>query len=623
MNEEKFYDYLQKQILLLVSWSLLTGLGFVILCFIYSIEDQALIWYASIVVTSLWGWSLYRQFKYNNIEINKLELWYRKVRLFVYVIFGLWTILFILYYDVRENYIHLIVIFIQIGASVIAASFLFSDKTLFIPTLLILMYPLVIYFMGLGEFYGYFAALYTILFLGLLLYSSSNSNLLIRQIYYQAQHDALTGLYNRRYFIEYLEQMLYAFNDNNKFAYILLIDLDHFKTINDSLGHNVGDALLVEATNRIKSYCEDTHLIARIGGDEFMIVSYEFDNAEKCKVQSNTFANELGNILKETYIIDYNHLHISASIGVKFIDRTTTETSQVMKEADIAMYEAKAEGRDSVVNFTNILSEQVDNSLKIERQLYFALKNNEISLYYQAQVNQDKTIVGCEVLVRWYNEELGFVSPMDFINIAEKTGIIIELGYYILEESFKTIQMWEEKNIILQQFSINISIRQLLNTDFVNDVERLCNTYLNHNIRKKIIFEITETLLAENISKILRAIKRIKDLGIRFSMDDFGTGYSSLSYLREMPIEELKIDRSFVNRLGESDSDEKMITSIFTLANIFDLKVVAEGVETGAQFRFLLEHNCPIFQGYYFAKPMPKSDFVIHYIRNKKERILI
>ncbi|HIC77664.1 MAG TPA: GGDEF domain-containing protein, partial [Sulfurovum sp.] len=335
------------------------------------------------------------------------------------------------------------------------------------------------------------------------------------------------------------------------------------------------------------------------------------------------FANELGNILKKTYIIDYNHLHISASIGVKFIDRTTTETSQVMKEADIAMYEAKAEGRDSVVNFTNILSEQVNNSLKIERQLYFALKNNEISLYYQAQVNQDKTIVGCEVLVRWYNEELGFVSPMDFINIAEKTGIIIELGHYILEESFKTIQMWEEKNIILQQFSINISIRQLLNTDFVNDVERLCNTYLNHNIRKKIIFEITETLLAENISKILRAIKRIKDLGIRFSMDDFGTGYSSLSYLREMPIEELKIDRSFVNRLGESDSDEKMITSIFTLANIFDLKVVAEGVETGAQFKFLLEHNCPIFQGYYFAKPMPKSDFVIHYIRNKEERILI
>ena len=621
MNEEKFYDYLQKQIVLLVGWSLLTGLGFVILCYIYDIADQAIIWYGGIVVVSMWGWSLYRQFKYRNVEIRQLETWYQKVRLFIYVTFGLWTILFILYYDVTQNNINLVVIFIQIGASVIAGSFLFSDKTLFIPTLLILMYPLVIYFMGLGEAYGYFSSLYAILFLGLLLYSSSNSNLLIRQIYYQAQHDALTGLFNRRYFIDYLEQMLYAFKDNNKFAYILLIDLDHFKTINDSLGHDVGDSLLIEATNRIKTYCEDTHLISRIGGDEFMIVSYEFEDADQCKVSSNIFANELGQILKETYIIDYNHLHISASIGLKFIDRTTAETSQVMKEADIAMYEAKAEGRDGVVNFTNVLSEQVNNSLKIERQLYFALKNNEISLYYQGQVSEEKIIIGCEVLVRWYNEDLGFVSPMEFIPIAEKTGIIIELGHYILEEAFKTLQLWEEQSIHLEQFSVNISIQQLLNKNFVNDVEDLCHRYLNDHTRKKIIFEITETLLAENIDKVIRVIRRIKELDIRFSMDDFGTGYSSLSYLREMPIDELKIDRSFVSRLGETDSDEKMITTIFTLAKIFDLKVVAEGVETGEQFRFLLEHDCHIFQGYYFAKPMKRSDFEVHLLRNKKKNL--
>jgi len=621
MNEEKFYDYLQKQIVLLVGWSLLTGLGFVILCYIYDIADQAIIWYGGIVVVSMWGWSLYRQFKYRNVEIRQLETWYQKVRLFIYVTFGLWTILFILYYDVTQNNINLVVIFIQIGASVIAGSFLFSDKTLFIPTLLILMYPLVIYFMGLQEAYGYFAALYAMLFLGLLLYSSSNSNLLIRQIYYQAQHDALTGLFNRRYFIDYLEQMLYAFKDNNKFAYILLIDLDHFKTINDSLGHDVGDSLLIEVTNRIKTYCEDTHLISRIGGDEFMIVSYEFEDADQCKVSSNIFANELGQILKETYIIDYNHLHISASIGLKFIDRTTAETSQVMKEADIAMYEAKAEGRDGVVNFTNVLSKQVNNSLKIERQLYFALKNNEISLYYQGQVSEEKIIIGCEVLVRWYNEDLGFVSPMEFIPIAEKTGIIIELGHFILEEAFKTLQLWEDQSIHLEQFSVNISIQQLLNKNFVNDVEDLCHRYLNDNTRKKIIFEITETLLAENIDKVIRVIRRTKELDIRFSMDDFGTGYSSLSYLREMPIDELKIDRSFVSRLGETDSDEKMITTIFTLAKIFDLKVVAEGVETGEQFRFLLEHDCHIFQGYYFAKPMNRSDFEVHLLRNKKKNL--
>jgi len=621
MNEEKFYDYLQKQILLLVGWSLVTGLGFTILCFVYDVVKPAIIWYGFIIFVSMWGWSLYREFRYNNIDINQLESWYQRVRLFIYVIFGLWTVLFILYSGVTENNLHLVVIFTQIGASVIAATFLFSDKKLFVPILLILMYPLVIYFMSIQEAYGYFSSIYAIIFLGLLLYSSNNSNQLIQQIYYQAQHDSLTGLFNRRYFIDYLEQMLYAFKDSNKFAYLLLIDLDHFKTINDSLGHDVGDSLLTEVASRIKSYCEKSHLIARIGGDEFMIVSYEFDNMDACIIEAETFSKVLGQILKETYTVDYNHLHISASIGVKFIDRTTRKTSQVIKEADIAMYEAKAEGRDGIVNFNNILAQQVDNNLEIERKLYFALKHNEIELHYQAQVDDRENIVGCEVLARWYNPDLGLISPMEFIGIAEKTGIIIELGNFILEESFKTLQKWEDKGILLEQFSINISVRQLLNESFAYHVEHLCKTYLNSSTRKKIIFEITETFLAEDINKVIKIINQLKKLDIRFSMDDFGTGYSSLSYLRELPIDELKIDRAFVMHLGESDSDEMMITTIFSLAKIFNLQVVAEGVETGEQFRMLLEHNCKIFQGFYFAKPMKEEDFEIHLFRHKIKKV--
>jgi diguanylate cyclase (GGDEF)-like protein len=621
MNEEKFYDYLQKQILLLVGWSLATGLGFTILCAVYDIVTPAIIWYGLILLASLWGWNLYRTFKYKNVDLNQLESWYQNVRLFIYVIFGLWTVLFILYSGETRNNIHLVTIFTQIGASVIAATFLFSDKKLFVPILLILMYPLVIYFMSIQEAYGYFSSVYAIIFLGLLLYSSNNSNQLIQQIYYQAQHDSLTGLFNRRYFIDYLEQMLYAFKDSHKFAYILLIDLDHFKTINDSLGHDVGDSLLKEVSTRIKSYCESTHLIARIGGDEFMIVSYEFDNEDECRAEAEKFATGLGQILKETYTIDYNHLHISASIGIKFIDRTTRKTSQVIKEADIAMYEAKAEGRDGVVNFNSALAKQVDNTLEIERKLYFALKHNEIELYYQAQVNQEKNIIGCEVLSRWYNPDLGSISPIEFITIAEKTGIIIDLGNFILEESFKTLRKWDEQGIKLEQFSINISVRQLLHESFNYHIEHLCKTYLNNTTRKKVIFEITETLLAEDITRVVKVINDIKRLDIRFSMDDFGTGYSSLSYLRELPIDELKIDRAFVMRLGESDSDEMMITTIFSMAKIFNLKVVAEGVETGGQFRMLLEHDCAIFQGYYFAKPMKKEDFEIYLLRHKVKKV--
>jgi len=293
----------------------------------------------------------------------------------------------------------------------------------------------------------------------------------------------------------------------------------------------------------------------------------------------------------------------------------------VIKEADIAMYEAKAEGRDGVVNFNSLLAQQVDNNLEIERKLYFALKHGEVELHYQAQVNEKENIVGCEVLARWYNPDLGLISPMEFIAIAEKTGIIIELGNYILEEAFKTLQKWEDQGILLDQFSINISVRQLLNESFVYHVEHLCKKHLNNSTRKKIIFEITETLLAEDTNKVVKIINQLKKLDIRFSMDDFGTGYSSLSYLRELPIDELKIDRAFVKRLGESDSDGMMITTIFSLANIFNLTVVAEGVETGEQFRILLEHDCKIFQGYYFAKPMKQEDFEIHLFRHKIKKV--
>jgi diguanylate cyclase (GGDEF)-like protein len=621
MNEEKFYDFLQKQILLLVGWSILTGFGFTILCFVYDVVKPAIIWYSFVIIVSLWGWNLYQQFKHNNVDINQLERWYLRVKLFIYVIFGLWTVLFILYSGVTKNNLNLVTIFTQIGASVIAATFLFSDKKLFVPILLILMYPLVIYFMSVQEAYGYFSAVYAIIFLGLLLYSSNNSNHLIQQIYYQAQHDSLTGLFNRRYFTDYLEQMLASFKDSHKFAYLLLIDLDHFKTINDSLGHDVGDSLLKEVSNRITLYCEKSHLISRIGGDEFMIVSYEFDDIKECKKEAESFAKVLGEILKETYVIDYNHLHISASIGIKFIDRSTIKTSQVIKDVDIAMYEAKADGRDGIVNFSKDLALQVDNTLEIERKLYFALKHKEIELHYQAQVNENENIIGCEVLTRWYNEELGLISPAEFIGIAEKTGIIVELGNYILEESFKTLKKWDDHGIVLEQFSINISVKQLMHESFINHVTHLCKTYLNDVTRKKVIFEITETLLAEDINRVVSIIHNIKKLDIRFSMDDFGTGYSSLSYLRELPIDELKIDRAFVSRLGESDSDEMMIKTIFSLADIFNLSVVAEGVETGEQFRLLMEHKCHIFQGFYFAKPMKEEDFEIHLFRDKIKKV--
>jgi predicted signal transduction protein with EAL and GGDEF domain len=296
-------------------------------------------------------------------------------------------------------------------------------------------------------------------------------------------------------------------------------------------------------------FSEDTHLIARIGGDEFMMASYEFDTFEACMQEADIFSKKLLTIIKNTYIIDHHHLHISASIGIKKIGNTRMKASQVIKEADTAMYEVKAQGRDGVIDFNTVLARKADNTLEVERKLYFALKSNEIELHYQPQLDQDQRVVSCEVLARWHNETLGMVQPSEFILVAEKTGLIIDLGNYILVEAFKTLKKWDEEGLGLEHFSINISVRQFLHSSFVYQVEHLCDLYLNEITRKKLIFEITETLLAEDISKIISIVNALKELGISFSMDDFGTGYSSLSFLREVPIDELKIDRIFVSRL--------------------------------------------------------------------------
>ncbi len=613
MNKQKFYLFLQKQILLMLALSLIPGLAYIVLGWMAGVMMPALIWYGLIIMVSLWGLHLYKNFKLSQMGSKELNQWYRKLVIFFYLIFAMWTLIFILYAGETASKLHYIAIFTQIGASVVASTLLVSDKKLFLPVLLILMLPLIGYFLLIGEWYGYVLSVFSTIFLGVLLYSSDNSYKLIQKNYYQAQHDPLTGLYNRRYFVDYIDQIINRVEFSKKFVYLLLIDLDHFKTINDTLGHDIGDKVLEEVSKRIQNYCQDTHVIARLGGDEFTIVSDEYNDDEDCKKLAYAFSIKLLALIKEPYLIDNHHLHISASIGVNGIGSMSTEASHFIKEADIAMYEAKAQGRDGIIIFNDDLAKRVEHHLEIERRLYFALEHKEIELRYQAQFNRMQKIIGCEVLVRWNSPEFGFISPNEFIVIAEKTGLIIDLGNYIIEEAFKTFKQWHEKGIEFQQFSINISVRQFFHSSFANQVELLVKKYLDDTLKSKIIFEITESILIEDMNRIIFSMNKLKALGLSFSMDDFGTGYSSLSSLREMPISELKIDRSFVSRLGEHESDELMITTILAMAKIFNLKTVAEGIETQKQFDFLLQNNCDIFQGYYFSKPLTKNDFESFY----------
>lgn len=597
--------------------SLFPGLGYVFLSWIHGIPLRAIIWYASIVIVSIYGYSIYRQYQTQTLSRAQLKTWYKKLGFFYYVFCLLWLIIFLLFISEDEHQLHYIAIFTEIGASVVASVLLVPDKKLFKPTVIVLMLPLAIYFFLIGEWFGYVLSIFSCVLTWVLIYAAETSHNLLIQTNYQANHDFLTGLKNRYYFIGYLQTMITSLQRSNTWSYLLLIDLDHFKTINDSLGHDVGDHLLQEVSLRIDKKKHEDSLLARLGGDEFVVVGLEYDDKEKCQLQAEAMARRILKTLKESYSVDLHNLYISASIGISLIDGKNNDASLLIKEADIAMYEAKEKGRDGIIVFDDELQKRVEQNLEVEQLLHFSLANNEISLVYQPQVDDNSNIIGAETLVRWNNKKLGEIRPDVFIPIAEQTGSIIEIGRFIMETAFRTLAEWQQHSIHVQQFSINVSMRQFFYYGFIDDVYLLCEKYLSEETRKTVIFEVTESIIAEDVDKVVFIMEEIKKLGIRFSMDDFGTGYSSLSYMKRLPINEIKIDRSFISELTEetNDNDNVMVRSILYMAKHFDLKVVAEGVESEEQSNILQKNNCDIYQGYYFSKPLSDNDFREHYLK--------
>ncbi|MBD3798042.1 MAG: EAL domain-containing protein, partial [Campylobacterales bacterium] len=444
-------------------------------------------------------------------------------------------------------------------------------------TVITLMLPITLYLLIVSTTYSYVLAFFTLVLSGVLLYAAKNTYEYLTKSRFQAYHDYLTGLGNRRFFIEMLESSVKE--NRNRYTYLLLIDLDHFKTINDTLGHDIGDQLLIQVARRMTSLAKKgNQFVARLGGDEFCILSKGFDTSEACLEDAKEFSQSLLDAIKCSYIIEGNHLFISSSVGVSIINNPKLQANEFLKEADIAMYEAKNNGRDGVIIFNDELCRIIEKKLEIERHLHFAVEKGEVQLQYQPQVNARGRVVGCEVLARWHNEKLGFVPPDVFIPIAENTGYIIELGEYIMEKALQALVKWDRSGIRLGQLSINISMRQFLDNGFVDMVEKLFDRYNIYNFKTQVVFEITESSTSDNLKKIIDAINELKKFGIKFSMDDFGTGYSSLSYLQEMPIDELKIDKSFVSRLYD-EQQALLVKSIIEISRNMNLSIIAEGVE--------------------------------------------
>jgi diguanylate cyclase (GGDEF)-like protein len=617
MKDKRFYIFLHRQIPLFIVLSLFPGLGYLFLGWLNSIFVPAFVWYLLVVAASIWGALLYRGFDFDAMSENKRDHWYRQCSWFFYTFFLLWVLIFLLYVRQDAYKLHYIAIFTELGASVVASALLSSDRRLYRPTIIILMVPLIIYFFFIGEWYGYVLSIFACTLTWVLLYAAHSTNQLLMRANHQATHDFLTGLYNRQYFIDHLQKRMNSLNESGEFTYLLLIDLDHFKTVNDSLGHDVGDRLLQNVVARLQDHVPKEFVIARLGGDEFIITGNSYTEREVCERSALEMSELLIARLKDTYIVDQHHLYISASIGVSIIRGKSVNANRFIKEADIAMYEVKAKGRDGVFMFNEEMAERVEGNLEIERLLHFALDNDEITLHYQPQLNREGRVVGAEALARWTSPTLGVISPVQFISIAEQTGLIVELGKHILETGFKTLRQWSDAGIALEQFSINISMRQFTHYNFVATVEELLQRYLANGLCRKLVFEITESIVAEDVNRVIQIMNRLKQLGIRFSMDDFGTGYSSLSYLNRLPLDEIKIDRSFVGAIDKNDNDRAMVVTILNMANILKLSIVAEGVETAEQLEFLLQHECQIFQGYYYSRALPQEQFEAYY-RNKE-----
>lgn len=609
MEQPRFYSFLHRQIPIMIVLSVLPGLGYILLGRLNAIHEPAVIWYLLILAISAWGLKLHKAFAPQQMSRTRLERWYRQLRLFFYLFFALWASIFIIYASYEVIQLHYIAIFTQIGATTVAASLLYPDTRLYRPVIPLMSLPLVLYFVLLGEWFGYILAAFAATLGWVLYYASTSSHSLLQRTHYQSSHDHLTNLYNRQYFLERLQQTLNSLRESQHYSHLLLVDLDHFKTVNDSLGHDIGDQLLQEIAARMQRPLQAGQLLARLGGDEFVIIGSEVTDAQRNRESALQLADELLGLLKDTYIIQDHHIYISASIGIRLIEPGDEQANGLIREADIAMYEVKAAGRDGTILFDEQISQGIEKHLEIERLLHFAIEQNEISLCFQPQFDKRLEIIGAEALVRWENSKLGTVSPDEFIPIAEQTGLIIELGNQILRDAFRCLRQWHESGIALEQFSINISVRQLTHHSFVDTVGHLLEQQLGTTLGRKVIFEITETVVAEDLERVVSTMEEIRRLGIRFSMDDFGTGYSSLNYLKRLPIDELKIDRTFVSDLDSDDDDQAMVITILSIARFFGLKVVAEGVENEAQLAFLRGYECELYQGFYLARPLSPADF--------------
>jgi len=429
------------------------------------------------------------------------------------------------------------------------------------------------------------------------------------EIFRLAFYDPLTGLPNRRMLMDRLHQAITITGRKIEKAAVLFVDIDHFKDLNDNLGHDFGDMLLQQTAQRLKLSLRSDDIVARIGGDEFVIILQHLgEDGLEAPQQTRAVAAKILSALKEPYILKGHECFSSASIGATLFDSHKVDIDDLIKQADIAMYQAKQSGRNRLKFFDPKMQENITQRAKMENALHNALEKNQFQLYYQLQVDHKNVPSGAEALLRWKHPTLGIVSPQDFIPLAEKSGLIISIGLWVLKTACHQIKAWQKNpKTSGLTVAINISPRQFYQTNFVAEIsESLDETGIDSGLLK---LELTEGLVLDDVDSAITKMNALKAMGIELSLDDFGTGYSSLAYLTKLPLSQLKIDQSFVSNLGHNARPAIIVKTIIAMSKNLSLEVVAEGVETKAQFDFLESLGCEFYQGYLFSKPLPAMEF--------------
>ncbi len=425
-----------------------------------------------------------------------------------------------------------------------------------------------------------------------------------------ALFDPLTGLPNRRLLQDRIEQALHNASRSKHHGALLFIDLDHFKTLNDTLGHAKGDDLLRQVAQRLSSCLREGDTVARFGGDEFVVVLARLSvDAGDAAAEVKSISTKILTLLARTFELgDIDHT-TTASIGISLFSNNALSLEDVLKQADLAMYKSKAAGRNGLHFFDPAMQVAIEARMALESDLRSALREQQLVLYYQPQTTPDRRIRGAEALVRWQHPKLGLVLPNQFIPLAEESGMVLQLGLWVLETACRQLVQWATTARTADlELAVNVSVRQLQQADFVEQVlSALLRTGANP---RRLKLELTESVLVSNIEDVIAKMTALKAHGVSFSLDDFGTGYSSLAYLSRLPIDQLKIDRSFVAQMVSSENAESICVAVISLARSLNLTVVAEGVETEAQFDLLTRvHQCEYVQGYLLGRPCPIAEF--------------